>query len=140
MAMPPILAAAVGNTRSRLGLFEAGELHHPVAIANADEPAFVEALASFGAAAGAHLVIASVTDPFCGDCSRLRLSAEGSIYTCLFAHTGTDLRDAMRAGATDEDLIGIITEVWEARTDRYSEERSGVPIGLPKVEMSYIGG
>ena len=85
-------------------------------------------------------VIASVTDPFCGDCSRLRLSADGSIYTCLFAHTGTDMRDAMRAGATDEDLIGIMTAVWEARTDRYSEERSGVPIGLPKVEMSYIGG
>jgi len=62
MAMPPILAAAVGNTRSRLGLFENGELHHPVAVSNADEPRFVEALASFGDTAGVHLVVASVND------------------------------------------------------------------------------
>jgi cyclic pyranopterin phosphate synthase len=85
-------------------------------------------------------VIASVTNPFCSECTRLRLSADGSIYTCLFAHAGTDLRDAARSGASDDELVKIIAGVWEARTDQYSEERSGVSIGLPKVEMSYIGG
>jgi cyclic pyranopterin phosphate synthase len=85
-------------------------------------------------------VIASVTMPFCGECTRLRLSADGSVYTCLFAYAGTDLRGAMRTGATDAEIAGTVTRVWESRTDRYSEERSGVPIGLPKVEMSYIGG
>lgn len=85
-------------------------------------------------------VIASVTNPFCGECTRLRLSADGSIYTCLFAHAGTDLRGALRSGAADDELVGIVSEVWEARTDQYSEERSGVSIGLPKVEMSFIGG
>ena len=85
-------------------------------------------------------VIASVTKPFCGECTRLRLSADGSIYTCLFAHAGTDLRDALRSGATDDELVETVSRVWESRTDQYSEERSGVSIGLPKVEMSYIGG
>jgi len=85
-------------------------------------------------------VIASVTNPFCGECTRLRLSADGSIYTCLFAHAGTDLRGALRSGSSDDDLVGIVSGVWEARTDQYSEERSGVSIGLPKVEMSFIGG
>ena len=85
-------------------------------------------------------VIASVTVPFCGDCTRLRLSADGSIYTCLFAHAGTDLRDVLRLGATDDELTAVVSGVWESRTDQYSEERSGVSIGLPKVEMSYIGG
>jgi len=85
-------------------------------------------------------VIASVTKPFCGECTRLRLSADGSIYTCLFAHAGTDVRDALRSGATDDELVETVSRVWESRTDQYSEERSGVSIGLPKVEMSYIGG
>ncbi len=85
-------------------------------------------------------VIASVSNPFCGECTRLRLSADGSIYTCLFATHGTDLRDPMRAGATDEELVEIITGVWQERSDRYSEERTGVSLGLPKVEMSFIGG
>ncbi|MEN8114002.1 MAG: GTP 3',8-cyclase MoaA, partial [Actinomycetota bacterium] len=85
-------------------------------------------------------VISSVSKPFCGDCNRLRLSADGSIYTCLFSANGTDLRGPLRSGASDEDLATIITDVWERRTDRYSEERTGVSIGLPKVEMSFIGG
>jgi len=85
-------------------------------------------------------VIASVSKPFCGECTRLRLSADGSIYTCLFGVNGTDLRGPLRAGAADEEIAAIIAGVWEARTDRYSEERTGVSIGLPKVEMSYIGG
>ena len=85
-------------------------------------------------------VIASVTKPFCGECTRLRLSADGSLYTCLFANAGTDVRDALRSGASDDELVEVVSAVWETRTDRYSEERSGVSIGLPKVEMSFIGG
>jgi cyclic pyranopterin phosphate synthase len=85
-------------------------------------------------------VISSVSQPFCGECTRLRLSADGSIYTCLFASSGTDLRDPLRSGSTDAELIEIITGVWEKRSDRYSEERTGVSLGLPKVEMSFIGG
>ena len=84
--------------------------------------------------------IASVSKPFCGECTRLRLSADGSIYTCLFATRGTDLREPLRSGSTDEELVELITAVWQARSDRYSEERTGVSLGLPKVEMSYIGG
>ncbi|GIU91511.1 MAG: cyclic pyranopterin monophosphate synthase [Acidimicrobiia bacterium] len=85
-------------------------------------------------------VIASVTQPFCGDCTRARLSAEGKLYTCLFASSGTDLRRLLRDGASDEELEQTIRRVWEARSDRYSEIRSSQTVGLPKVEMSYIGG
>ena len=85
-------------------------------------------------------VIASVTQAFCKDCTRARLSAEGKVYTCLFATAGVDLRDRLRAGATDEDLAAAITDVWSARTDRYSELRSAETAGLHKIEMSYIGG
>jgi len=85
-------------------------------------------------------VIASVSQPFCGDCSRARLSAEGSLYTCLFAAKGFDLRAPLRDGASDAELIDLIRGVWEGRTDRYSELRSEATLGLPKVEMSYIGG
>ncbi len=85
-------------------------------------------------------VIASVTEPFCGDCSRLRLSSEGRMFTCLFATGGTDLRGPLRTGASDDEITELITAMWEGREDRYSEERSGIPLGLPKVEMSYIGG
>lgn len=85
-------------------------------------------------------VIGSVTQPFCGDCTRARLSAEGGLYTCLFATAGSDLRGALRSGADDDELRRVVREVWERRSDRYSEERSAVPLGLPKVEMSYIGG
>ncbi len=85
-------------------------------------------------------VIASVTQPFCGDCTRARISAEGTLYTCLFASRGVDLRDALRSGASDVDLAELVGCVWAARTDRYSEIRSEQTIGMPKVEMSYIGG
>jgi len=85
-------------------------------------------------------VIASVTEPFCGDCSRLRLSSEGRMFTCLFATGGSDLRGPLRTGASDDEITELITAMWERREDRYSEERSGIPLGLPKVEMSYIGG
>jgi cyclic pyranopterin phosphate synthase len=85
-------------------------------------------------------VIASVTQPFCGSCTRARLSAEGSLFTCLFATGGHDLRALMRGGASDEDLLGAIAGVWAARKDRYSEIRSESTSGWQKVEMSYIGG
>ncbi len=86
-------------------------------------------------------LIASVTMPFCGACSRMRLSPEGSIYTCLFATQGTDLRDPMRAGATDDDLEQIIRQTWGSRVDRYSEVRSEQTTPRdPKVEMYHIGG
>ncbi len=85
-------------------------------------------------------VITSISKPFCGDCSRARLSAEGTLYTCLFATGGIDFRAPLRAGATDEDLARLVTDIWERRVDRYSEMRSEATVDLPKVEMSYIGG
>ncbi len=85
-------------------------------------------------------VIASVSRPFCGDCSRARLSADGQLYTCLFATAGHDLRALLRGGATDVELEAEVRRVWSARDDRYSEVRSADTPGLPKVEMSYIGG
>jgi cyclic pyranopterin phosphate synthase len=85
-------------------------------------------------------VIASVTQPFCGDCTRARLSAEGRLYTCLFAVRGHDLRALVRSGASDDELREAIGGIWAGRTDRYSEIRSANTADLPKVEMSYIGG
>jgi cyclic pyranopterin phosphate synthase len=85
-------------------------------------------------------VIASVTQPFCRDCSRARLSADGRLFTCLFAMTGRDLRSMLRGGASDVDIWDAIAGVWRGRSDRYSEIRSAATVRLPKVEMSYIGG
>jgi cyclic pyranopterin phosphate synthase len=85
-------------------------------------------------------VIASVTKPFCGGCSRARLSAEGKLYTCLFALKGHDLREPLRSGASDEELAASIGNVWHKRSDRYSDLRTAETAALPKVEMSYIGG
>jgi GTP 3',8-cyclase len=85
-------------------------------------------------------VIASVTQPFCGGCSRARLSAEGKLYTCLFGVKGHDLRGPLRLGASDEELAELLRGVWGRRTDRYSELRTAETATLPKVEMSYIGG
>jgi cyclic pyranopterin phosphate synthase len=88
-------------------------------------------------------VIASVTQPFCGDCTRARLSTDGSIYTCLFASQGLSLRDHLRAGATDEDLRDIVGNLWGQRVDRYSEERTELaPVqnNRQKIEMYQIGG
>jgi cyclic pyranopterin phosphate synthase len=84
--------------------------------------------------------ITSVTQPFCGDCSRARLSAEGHLYTCLFANNGFDLRRLLRSGASDEEISEAIAAIWRRREDRYSEIRSSETAALPKVEMSYIGG
>jgi len=87
--------------------------------------------------------ISSVTQPFCGDCSRARLSSDGVVYTCLFANTGTSLRDLLRGGASDEQLLETIRNIWLARSDRYSELRAELrekPGDHHKVEMFYIGG
>jgi cyclic pyranopterin phosphate synthase len=87
--------------------------------------------------------ISSVSQPFCGDCSRARLSSDGVIYTCLFATHGTSLRDALRSGASDEQLLETIRNTWLARTDRYSEQRAILRkehAEERKVEMFYIGG
>ena len=85
-------------------------------------------------------MVASVTQAFCRDCNRARISAEGKLYTCLFAVKGHDFRDLLRNGATDDEISQFITSVWGKRTDRYSELRSENTISLPKVEMSHIGG
>jgi len=87
-------------------------------------------------------VISSVTQPFCGDCTRARLSAEGSLVTCLFATTGRDLKTPLRAGASDDELREVITGVWRRRRDRYSEERSELAAARAgqRIEMFRLGG
>ena len=87
-------------------------------------------------------VIASVTQPFCGNCTRLRLSTDGKLFTCLFAASGTDVRDLLRSGDSDQDLETRIASIWTGRDDRYSEQRTDqTPMsGLKKVEMYQIGG
>jgi cyclic pyranopterin phosphate synthase len=81
-----------------------------------------------------------VTQAFCSGCSRMRISTEGSLYTCLFARQGHDLKSLLRNGAPDGDIRDRIAAVWRARDDRYSEIRTAETAKLPKVEMSYIGG
>ena len=85
-------------------------------------------------------VIASVTQPFCGDCTRSRISAEGRLYTCLFATEGFDLRALVRSGASEEEIAERVGRLWGKRTDRYSEIRSSLTEPAARVEMSYIGG
>jgi cyclic pyranopterin phosphate synthase len=85
-------------------------------------------------------VIASVTQPFCGSCTRLRLSADGRLYTCLFGVFGHDFRQLLREGRTDSDIATALARIWAVRNDRYSEIRSDETVHLQKVEMSRIGG
>ncbi len=85
-------------------------------------------------------VISSVSQPFCGSCTRARLSAQGEFFTCLFAARGFDLRAVMRGGASDDEIAAAIARVWTARTDRYSEIRSEETRRMQKVEMYHIGG
>ena len=85
-------------------------------------------------------VITSVTQPFCGDCARLRLSADGHIFGCLFARVGTDVRSVLRASPDDGELHATLEGFWRARGDRYSELRSSGVVRLPRLEMSYLGG
>ena len=84
--------------------------------------------------------ISSVTEPFCGDCHRARISANGTLYTCLFANIGTDLRGPLRAGAGDADLVAMLQHVWRNRADRYSEVRGETIIAADRVEMYRMGG
>ena len=86
-----------------------------------------------------------MSEPFCDDCTRARLSTDGKLYTCLFTGDGHDLRGPLRDGATDDEIISLITGVWEQRTDRYSEERTSETAALAgkkpeRVEMYHIGG
>jgi len=85
-------------------------------------------------------VISSVTQPFCGSCTRARLTAEGLLYTCLFGTRGVDMREPLREGRSEAELAARLETLWSARRDRYSESRSEATVGLPKVEMSRIGG
>jgi cyclic pyranopterin phosphate synthase len=85
-------------------------------------------------------VISSVTQPFCGSCTRLRLAADGQLYTCLFGVFGHDFRKPLREGSSDEQVAAMLTRLWSVRDDRYSEIRSAETIALHKVEMSRIGG
>jgi cyclic pyranopterin phosphate synthase len=85
-------------------------------------------------------VIASVTQPFCSDCTRARLSTDGKLYTCLFAAAGHDLRALLRAGASDQELRRALAGIWARRGDRYSEQRTALTAPARRMEMSYIGG
>ena len=86
-------------------------------------------------------IISSVSEPFCGDCTRARITSTGELFTCLFAAQGTDLRAVLRSGATDEELRSAITRVWTARDDNYSEQRQNLlPLEVRRAEMSYLGG
>ena len=96
---------------------------------------------AFADGAGEIGFISSVSQPFCGDCSRARLSADGKLYTCLFAQSGFDLREPLRAGATDDQLAALVAQRWAQRADRYSEQRAQLRArGGDKVEMFAIGG
>ena len=98
---------------------------------------------AFADGAGEIGFISSVTQPFCGDCSRARLSSDGVLYTCLFATHGTNLRDLLRGGSSDEELTDLIGQIWRTRADRYSELRASLrpaAVESRKVEMYYIGG
>jgi cyclic pyranopterin phosphate synthase len=98
---------------------------------------------AFDDGAGEIGLISSVTNPFCGACTRARLSSEGVFYTCLFARSGVDLREPLRSGASDDELRSLIATTWTRRGDRYSELRSSLHAGeqpLRKIEMYYIGG
>jgi len=124
LPLVPLPELAPGETARRWGYADATGRHDP-------------ALGEVG-------VIGSVTQAFCGDCNRARLSMEGRLYLCLFATQGWDLRSLLRGGATEADVAAAVAGIWNGRTDRYSELRSSLPPdagqGARRVEMSYIGG
>jgi cyclic pyranopterin phosphate synthase len=113
---------------------------YPIEALPPDYPGEVATRWRYRDGAGEIGVIASVSRPFCGDCTRARISADGLLYTCLFASTGHDLRQLLRGGASDDTLDETLAGIWRRRDDRYSELRSAETVGLRKVEMSYIGG
>jgi cyclic pyranopterin phosphate synthase len=112
----------------------------PLEAVDANYPGEVAERWRYADGAGEIGVISSVTQAFCSTCTRMRLSTEGSLYTCLFAQSGHDLKRLLRAGASDEALRNEIAAVWQGRADRYSEIRTSQTSSLKKVEMSYIGG
>ena len=124
LPLVPLEPSAPGETAERWGYADAHGQHDP-------------ALGEVG-------VISSVTQAFCGDCNRARLSTEGRLYLCLFADNGYDLRGLLRAGASDQDLAGALGSIWQGRSDRYSELRASLAPDLGqakrRIEMSYIGG
>lgn len=116
---------------------------YPLVPVGGDRPGEVARRYRYADGAGEIGVIASVTQPFCRNCTRARLSADGRLYTCLFASDGLDLRTPLRAGADDDRLRSLLEAAWRARRDRYSVERTArtaLPAQTPKVEMSAIGG
>lgn len=114
--------------------------HYPLAPAQAQYRGEVASRWRFADGSGEVGVITSVSQPFCGDCSRMRLSPEGRLFLCLFASQGYDVRAQLRGGATDEQLAAYLHGVWSGRRDRYSEIRGEQTAGRPRIEMSYIGG
>jgi len=120
----PLDPAAPGETAERWGYAGADGRHDP-------------ALGEVG-------VIQSVTQAFCGDCNRMRLSMDGKLFLCLFAGQGYDLRALLREGKTDAEIEAALAAIWQHRADRYSELRASLPPeaarGMGRVEMSYIGG
>jgi cyclic pyranopterin phosphate synthase len=113
---------------------------YPLEPVNANYPGEVARRWRYADGAGEIGVITSVTQPFCSTCTRARISADGRLYTCLFAAWGHDLRGLLRSGATDREIAELLRDVWSKRDDNYSERRSTETAGLDKVEMSYIGG
>src|ERR671915_1391641 len=114
--------------------------HWPLEVIDANYPGEVAERWRYADGAGEIGVISSVTQAFCSTCTRMRLSTEGSLYTCLFAQSGHDLKRLLRGGASDDELRDEIAAVWQRRADRYSEIRTAETARARKVEMSYIGG
>ncbi len=115
-------------------------LRHPIEPLDVRYPGEVASRWRFLDGQGEFGLITSVSSPFCQACTRARLSSEGRLYTCLFASSGFDLRDPLRSGAADEEILAMLDEVWLSREDRYSEIRSQETTEWPRVEMSRIGG
>ncbi|MGP8160250.1 MAG: GTP 3',8-cyclase MoaA [Candidatus Dormibacteria bacterium] len=112
---------------------------HPL-VEEAREPNAVAERYRFADGPGEVGVIASVSRPFCGDCSRARLGSDGHLYTCLFAVSGLDLRGPLRGGAGDDDLRELVSSLWQRRADHHSEVRASLTSSLRRIEMSYVGG
>jgi cyclic pyranopterin phosphate synthase len=114
---------------------------HPLETAAPDRYGEVARRWTYSDGAGELGVITSVTQPFCTDCTRARLTATGELFTCLFASRGQDLRAVLRSDASDTELRDAVTAVWTRRTDRYSELRDRMAVATPaRAEMSYLGG
>jgi GTP 3',8-cyclase len=129
-----------GDVLTAEDIFRLIHARHPLEPVESVRPGDVARRFRYRDGSGEIGIIASVTKPFCGDCTRLRLSAEGKLYTCLFATHGVDLRPLLRGGGSDDALIELLRQTWHQRTDRYSEVRGSPRLRLPRIEMSYIGG